>query len=198
MLPWVLALSIAATPVAPVPERGALPGQQVKKHTNILIAAGSFVVGTALAYGGLALGILGNIRAGGLSNPPDVTDAMLLAVLPAGCAAAGAWLIGLFDWGQRGVVSSALWSVLGALVGEAAGLGVGILIGRSAAPNDVGLSGIITISVAPGFAALGSVVLMELLKSGEVVPDGAPSASLMGVRDSSGQMVFGPSLVGSF
>ncbi len=185
--------------MAPTPERGAsLSGQETKKHTNILIAAGSFVLGTALAYGGLALGILGNIRGGGLSNPPDAADAMLLAVLPAGCAAAGAWLIGLFDWNQRGVLTSALWSVLGALVGEAAGLGVGLLIGRSAAPNDVGLSGIITISVAPGFAALGSVVLMELLKSGEVVDRDAPSASLMGVRDSSGAVVFGPSLVGRF
>lgn len=192
------AIPQSVSPGTPVPPGASLPPPappaQPRKSVSFLLASGEFVVGAATGYLGLLLGILGNIRAGGLTIPPDVTDILLLAALPAGLATAGAWLIGLFDLSQRGFFSNLFFAVLGGALGELVGVGAGVLVGRSAAPSDSSLAGIIAVSMGPAFAALGAMFFMELFKPGEL----PAHASVLFVPDGRGGLAAGPSLIGHF
>jgi hypothetical protein len=120
---------------------------------------------------------------------------LLLMVTPAIGAAIFAWVVGLLDFSQRTFVGSAIWALLGAAVGEAAGLGVGYLLGRSMFPTDPGAQGLTFVACGPAVAALGAVVFMELFKPGEEIPaHGSISVS----RDATGRTVLGPAVVGRF
>lgn len=183
--PLPLALAVAAQ----VPT--AAPRETHDKSFNPLVGLLEFAVGTAAGYAGVLVGVLVNIGRGGLSWPPDAADVLLLGALPAALAAGGSWLPGLLDARQRSVPMSLVHALLGAVTGQAVGLAAGYLVGRSVAgPND--LSGALSVSVfvAPAFAALGSVVFMELFKSGAV----AVSASAAPVRDGRGLHGFVPSV----
>lgn len=175
------------------PERGARlaagPTSR-RKSTRFLIATASIGAGALTSYLALVLGVALNFSKGGLSDPVDTNDILLLMVLPATVAAGFTWFVGLLDWSQRGVFSSALWAVLGAGAGELLGLGAGTLIGRAMYPNDLGARGIVTIFLAPAFAVLGAVIFMELFKPGEEV-EGA-YATISVARAQSGGLVFGP------
>ncbi|MBX7097963.1 MAG: hypothetical protein K1X89_09635 [Myxococcaceae bacterium] len=191
------AIPQSVSPGTPVPPAAYVPPPtppQPRKSVSFLLAGGEFVVGAATGYLGLLLGILGNFRSGGLTIPPDVTDILLLAALPAGLATAGAWLIGLFDLSQRGFFSNLFFAVLGGALGELVGVGAGVLVGRSAAPSDSSLAGIIAVSMGPAFAALGAMFFMELFKPGEL----PAHASVLFVPDGRGGLAAGPSLIGHF
>lgn len=187
-----------APPPAPAPERGASlsagPTTQ-RKSTGFLIAGGGIVLGAVGGYLGLVAGVLVNFSKGGLSDPIDVDDALLLMVIPATAAAAFSWVIGLFDLSQRTFVGSAIWAILGAAVGEGVGLGAGYLLGRAMFPNDAGTRGLVLIAMGPALAAIGAVLFMELFKPGEEV---GPAATLSVTRDATGALAFGPALVGRF
>lgn len=184
--------SVAPAPVA-APERGPslVAGAATRrKSTSFLIATLSIGVGALTSYLALVGGIAVNFSKGGLSDPIDTDDILLLMVLPASVGAAFTWLVGLLDWSQRGVFSSALWAVLGAGVGELLGLGAGTLLGRALYPGDTGARGLVMVFLAPAVAVLGAVIFMELFKPGEEV-EGA-YASISVARTWNGGLAFGP------
>ena len=148
-------------------------------------------MGAAAGYLGVLVGVLYNIGQGGLQWPPDAGDILLLGALPAVMAAGGSWLIGLLDSSQRSVLGSLMHALLGATVGQAAGLGVGYLIGRAAAgPDDLSGAMSIAVFIAPAFAALGSTLFMELFKPGAV----SVSASIAPVRGGNGAVSLAPAV----
>lgn len=163
---------------------------QRRKSFNLLIGVLELGVAAVAAYVGVGAGILVNVGLGAMSWPPDRNDVLLLAALPAGLAAVAGWVVGLLDLGQRSFLGSALWAVLGAVVGELGGLGLGYLLGRSLAPADFAGAASIAVLVAPVFAAFGAVLFMELLKPGELVA----SASLLPVRDGRGLVSLAPAV----
>ena len=200
MLALALSLSLQLGAVAPPPPLAlaiaaqapaAAPRESHEKSFNPLIGLLEFTVGTVAAYAGVLVGVLVNIGRGGLSWPPDTTDVLLLGALPAALAAGGSWLVGLLDAGQRSVPMSLVHALLGAVTGQVVGLGAGYLLGRAAAgPNDLSGAMSISVFVAPAFAALGSVVFMELFKPGAVTV----SASVAPVRDGRGLAGFAPAV----
>lgn len=203
--------TIPATPVEPepapapvvapataAPERGvslAAGPSTYRKSTNPLIAGLGVVAGALGGYLGLVGGVAINFSKGGLSDPLDSDDALLLMVTPAVGAAAFAWIVGLLDFSQRTFVGSAIWALLGAAIGEGAGLGLGYLLGRSMFPTDPGAQGLTFVAVGPAVAALGAVVFMELFKPGEEIP---AHASISLTRDVTGRTVLGPAIGGTF
>lgn len=188
----------APAPAPAAPERGASLAagpSTYRKSTNLLVAGLGLVGGAVGGYLGLVGGVALNFSKGGLSDPIDSDDALLLMVTPAIGAAVFAWVVGLLDFSQRTFVGSAIWALLGAAVGEAAGLGVGYLLGRSMFPTDPGAQGLTFVACGPALAALGAVVFMELFKPGEEIPAyGSISVS----RDVTGRTVLGPAVVGRF
>jgi hypothetical protein len=197
---------LTQAPAAPPPQGANLASSTTRrKSTSLLLAGASLGAAAVGGYLALAVGVAANFRNQGLSSPPDADDILLLMVLPATVAAAVAWTVGLLDLAQRGLVSSALWSVLGAAAGELLGLGIGSLVGRSLYPSDPSASAIVTLFLAPAFAALGAVILMELLKPGEEVASGRRPgegargwASLSVSRTRGGGLAVGPALGLSF
>lgn len=183
-----------ASPAPSAPPPYVPPPPTHRKSVSFLLAGGELLFGALLGYGGLGLGILANIRGGGLSLPPDVTDVMLLAVLPGALAAGGAWLVGLFDLGQRNFFTNLLFAIAGGALGELVGLGAGVLLGRSIYPGDPSAAGLVSVAVAPAFAAFGAMLFMELFKPGEEVG----GASLQLVPDGRGGIAAGPAWVGRF
>lgn len=185
--------ALPATTLAQAPAAATAPAVREERHKsfNPLIGVLELTVGLVAGYAGVLVGVLYNIGQGGLSWPPDAADVLLLGALPAALAAGGSWLVGLLDASQRSVLGSLLHAVLGAAVGQAAGLGAGFLIGRSAAGAG-DLSGALSISVfvAPAFAAVGSVVFMELFKPGSV----SVSASVAPLRDAGGLTGLAPAV----
>jgi len=181
---------------AAAPERGSprlQAGPTTRKKSVSIIASGlGIIAGSITSYLALAGGVAVNFSKGGLSDPFDSDDILLLMVLPAATAAVTTWFIGLLDWSQRGVFSSLLWAVLGAGAGELIGLGAGTLIGRAMYPTDLGARGIVTVFIAPAVAVLGAVIFMELFKPGEEV-EGA-YASLSVARTQNGGLAFGPAV----
>jgi hypothetical protein len=170
--------------VAGAPRSASLtPPEERRRSFNPLIGALEFGVGAVAGYAGVLVGVLVNLGQGGLQWPPDADDVVLLGALPVVLAAGSSWLIGLLDVSQRSVLGSLLHALLGAVVGQLAGLGAGYLIGRAVAgPNDMSGAMAIAVFIAPAFAALGSVLFMELFKPGEV----RVSASLSPLRDAGG------------
>lgn len=192
LAPPPLAHAVPAQAAAPAPAAPApAPKETRHKSFNPLIGLLEFTVGAVAAYAGVLVGVLANIGQGGLSWPPDSTDVVLLGVLPAALAAGGSWLVGLLDASQRSLPMSFLHALLGGVVGQAAGLGAGYLVGRAAAgPTDQSGAMAIAVFVAPAFAALGSTLFMELFKPGEVTV----SASVLPVRDGRGLAGFAPAV----
>ncbi|MCC6337080.1 MAG: hypothetical protein IT380_24190 [Myxococcales bacterium] len=183
----------ASPPAAAAPARSAslTPQEERHKSFNPLIGLLEFTVGTVAAYAGVLVGVLYNIGQGGLQWPPDAGDILLLGALPAVMAAGASWLIGLMDASQRSVPGSLLHALLGAAVGQLAGLGVGYLIGRAVAgPADLSGAMAISVFVAPAFAALGAVLFMELFKPGEL----KVSASVSPLRDAGGLSGLAPAV----
>lgn len=191
-----LQLSTAALPASPVTHAVATTATASSGASfNPLIGLLEFGVGAVAGYGATLVGVLLNIRHGGLSWPPDDADIMLLGVAPAITAAAGSWLIGLLDLSQRSVVWSALHAVIGGVVGQAAGLGLGYLVGRRLiGTGDANGAMAIAVFAAPAVAALGSTLFMELFKSG---PSSA-SASVLPLRDARGLSGFAPAVAVTF
>ncbi|MFZ5471520.1 MAG: hypothetical protein ACOZIN_19010 [Myxococcota bacterium] len=183
-----LALLLAAHLAAGPTEHSRV--SETRKSTSFLIAGGELGLGLAGGYIGLLAGIALNLPRGGVSLPPDTNDVLLIGLLPALAAAGPAWAFGLFDLSQRGFVTSLLLSAAGAAVGELAGLGVGLLLGRSLTPDDEAAAVLLAMFAAPAFAALGAMLSMELFKGGETVA--TPTVAL--VRTSGGSWVLQPSL----
>jgi hypothetical protein len=193
-----LQVGAAAQPPPPSAEPAAAvaPRDEVRHpYFNPLVGLLEFGVGVVGGYAGVLVGVLANIGRGGLSWPPDGMDVLLLGVLPATVAASAAWVMGLFDVSQRSLLGSLLQALVGAAVGEVAGLGAGYLLGGAlVGPGDQ--SGIMSISVfvAPAFAALGSVVAMELFKPGAV----QLRASVAPLRDVRGAAGLAPAVAVTF
>lgn len=186
----------APVPAKPAPERGvslAAGPTEFRKSTNPLIATLAIGGGLLGGYLGLLGGVLINFSKGGLSDPIDSDDALLLMVVPGVGAAAFAWIVGLLDLSQRTIAGSAVWGLLGAAIGEGAGLGIGYAIGKAKFSSDPGVQGLIFVGVAPAFAALGAVIFMELFKPGEEI---GPSISV--ARSANGTLVYGPAIAGRF
>ena len=158
-----------------------------KKSVNVLVALGELAIGSLAGYLALVVGIALNLPHGGVSAPADANDILYLGVFPTVATAALSWLVGLFDWGQRSVLGSAIWAVLGAAAGELAGLGLGDLLGHALYPNDHGASAIVTIFFAPAVSAIGAMIFMEAFKPGQDV-----YASINLTRTRSGALALGP------
>lgn len=164
--------------------------ETTEKSTSLLVAGGELGLGLVGGYLALIAGVAINFPLGGASLPPDTTDLVLLAALPAATAAAGAWLFGLFDLSQRGFVTSLILAALGAAVGEAAGVAAGLYGGRALYPNDPATAGLVAMAAGPVVAALGATLFMELFKGGK----STASATLLLSPASRGSFVLQPGM----
>jgi hypothetical protein len=164
-----------------------------RKSTSFILAGIDFAAGAVAGYLGLVVGIALNVPHGGLSSPPDSNDILLLGVIPVVACAAIAWLAGLFDFSQRSIIGSALWSVLGSLAGELVGVGAGLLVGNAMFPDDQASAYLVALAFGPAVAALGAVIFMEIFKPGEEV-----YATIDAVRTRNGSLALGPAFLMRF
>ena len=199
--PAAVAAPQAAVNPAPVSTEPPPVRYRREKSFNVFLGFFEFFLGALAGYAWIPAGFVLNSPlhgGGGLSMPPDLADIMYLGVIPAALAGGVAWLIGLLDLSQRGFFTSLLAAMIGAAIGEAGGLAIGILVGNIllASRPDAGiLASLLSIAIAPGFAALSAMMVMEIFKGGREVPI-EPTVSLAPTLN--GTLAAGPGFVGRF
>lgn len=205
MSPLVAALVLATSPLTPNPSPSALGAMNLvpthallgetgsHKSVSLFLVSGELLAGVVGGYLALVGGIAVNLPRGGVSLPPDTADLLLIGALPAMVAAGGAWLVGLIDLRQRSLLGSLLSALVGGALGEAAGLGLGYLYGRSLYPDDAAAAVLVAMFIAPALAAIGATAAMELFKPGEQL---SPTVFLS--RDPQGRLAAGPAIAVRF